>query len=82
MRKRNCLAAWSLVMALFCTATLAQAGDLPAIEIPECKTPPILNGQIDDACWQNAVKVENLHGLGTADGHTSTALQLNVLCEV
>jgi hypothetical protein len=51
---------------------VAMVSALPPIEIPACSQPPILDGQIDDACWQNAVKVENLHGLGTADGHTST----------
>jgi hypothetical protein len=57
MRKRNYLTAWSLVMALFCAATLAQAEALPSIEIQECKTPPILDGLLNDSAWQSAEKI-------------------------
>lgn len=50
---------------------VAMVSALPPIESPACVRPPLLDGQLDDACWQNAVKVENLHGMGAAAGQTS-----------
>ncbi|MGI6088300.1 MAG: hypothetical protein ACOYCD_10245 [Kiritimatiellia bacterium] len=57
MCKKDCLAIWTIVVALFYTVTLAQTGDLPVIEIPECKSPPILDGVLNDSEWQSAEKI-------------------------
>ena len=76
MRKRNCLAAWSLVMALFCAATLAQAEALPSIEIQECKTPPILDGLLNDSAWQSAEKIESLYQINSDAPAPETSLRL------
>ncbi|MGI6087965.1 MAG: sugar-binding protein [Kiritimatiellia bacterium] len=76
MGKRNCLAIWSLVMALFCAATLAQTGDLPAIEIPECKTPPILDGTLDDPAWQSAAEIARLYKINSDTPAPGTSLRL------
>ena len=61
MHKKDCLPIWSLVMAMFCAVTLAQAKDLPSIRIPECTTPPILDGILNDSEWQAAEKIKLYH---------------------
>ena len=76
MRKKDCLAIWTIVVALFCTVTLAQAGDLPAIEIPECKTPPMLDGTLDDPAWQAGAEIARLYKIKSDTPAPETSLRL------
>jgi hypothetical protein len=76
MHKKDCLPIWSLVMALFCAATLAQTGDLPAIEIPECKSPPMLDGTLDDPVWQSATEIAHLYKIKSDAPAPETSLRL------
>ncbi len=54
-----------LLVGLISQAESAMAADLPAIAIPACGQPPILDGKLADPVWQTAVKIENLYQINS-----------------
>ena len=52
-----------------CTAAdaLTADGDLPAITLPLTEQPPVIDGVLDDACWQDAARADDFYVFKSTD---------------
>jgi len=67
----------SLMTGIFCGLAIGALAAEPApLVIPEIKTPPKMDGTLDDPVWQNAAKIEQLYLFQTNTPVKDTILYL------
>ncbi len=56
----------ALFSAVLLSSIVAKSGEtnLPKLDISPCKTPPIIDGKLNDSCWNNAAKVDKFEIIG------------------
>ena len=69
MNQREFIRSAVAVVAMLAALLLRAAGTpptVPAITIPECKSPPALDGMLNDGCWRQATVLEDFHVIDQA----------------
>ena len=72
MTKRLLIVAVLLLFAAEALATYSANGDRKSFEIRRTDSPPIIDGVLDDAVWEDAAFVDDFHQTAPTNGAAPT----------